>query len=80
MSSVAILAHRSILDGRVYDIPDFNDEECRRKYENDCLTPFYNSDGGAPTLPCCSHTDYKPTEKQLEFYRGIINADCKKNI
>lgn len=75
MSSVAILAHRSILDGYIYDIPDFHDEECRRKYENDRLTPFYDSNGGAPTLPCCSHTDYKPTEKQLELYREIIDTN-----
>ena len=69
MSSVAILAHRSMLDGGMpYDIPDFHLEEERAKWENDRLTPFYGSDGSAPTLPCCSHTDHKPTEKQLDLY------------
>ena len=69
MSSVAILGHRSVMEsGRVYDIPDFRKEEDRRLYENDDLTPFWGDDGSEPTLPCCSHPDYKPTEKQMELY------------
>ncbi len=40
MSSVAILAHRSMLEGGVpYDIPDFTREAGRRLYENDRLPP-----------------------------------------
>jgi len=67
MSSVGILAHRSALDGgRPYEIPDLHEEKWRRLYENDRLTPFLGPNGEAPTLPCCSHPDYKPTEKQLE--------------
>lgn len=69
MASVAILAHRSILNGsQPYDIPDFHLEECRKEYENDRLTPFYGTDGSEPTIPCCSKTDYKPTEEQLQGY------------
>ena len=69
MSSVGILAHRSTMEGgRVYDIPDFRREEDRKAYENDYLTPFWGDDGSAPTLPCCSHPDYKPTERQMELY------------
>ena len=69
MSSVAILAHRSMLDGGMaYDIPDFHLEEERAKWENDRLTPFYGSDGSAPNMPTCSHTDFKPTEKQMDLY------------
>ena len=72
MSSVAILGHRSILEGGVpYDIPDFKNEDDRRKYENDRLTPFF-SNGNPPTLPCCSHTDYAPSQKQLEQYRELL--------
>lgn len=74
MSSVAILAHRSALeDGKTYEIPDFHLEENRKKYENDYLTPFYGENGEKPTIPCCSKTDYKPTEKQLELYRELIS-------
>lgn len=69
MSSVAILGHRSVLEGgKVYDIPDFRKEEDKKIHENDYLTPFWGDDGSAPTLPCCSNPDYKPTEKQMELY------------
>ncbi len=69
MSSVAILAHRSVLEGgKPYDIPDFRKEEDRKLYENDYLTPFYGADGSEPTLPCCSNPDYKPTEAQMQLY------------
>ena len=72
MSSVAILAHRSALEGgKPYDIPDFTKEEDRKLYENDTLSPFY-SDDKEPTLPCCLKTDFKPSEKQLELYREFL--------
>jgi hypothetical protein len=73
MSSVGILGHRSVLDGgKVYDIPDFRKEEDKKLYENDYLTPFYGKNGEEPTLPCCSHPDFKPTDKQLELYDEVI--------
>ena len=72
MASVAILAHRSILEGGVpYDIPDFHKDEDLVKYENDNLTPFWSGDQ-APTLPCCSHPDYKPTREDVEEYRRVL--------
>ena len=75
MSSVAILAHRSMLeDGKPYDIPDFSKEEWRKQYENDRLTPFYYSDGRKPNMPCCSVTDYKPTEEQMKRYMEILES------
>lgn len=73
MSSVAILAHRSVLSGgSSYDIPDFTKEEARTKYENDRLSPFYGTDDSEPTIPCCSVTDYKPTEEQLANYLRML--------
>ena len=75
MSSVAILAHRSMLeDGKPYDIPDFSKEEWRKQYENDRLTPFYYSDGRKPNMPCCSVVDYKPTEEQMKRYMEILES------
>jgi hypothetical protein len=51
MASVAILGHRSLLEnGTPYDIPDFHNEEDRKKYENDTLSPFYHSDGREPSI------------------------------
>lgn len=74
MSSVAILAHRSILNGGVtYDIPDFRIEECRNEYEKDRQTPFYGTDGSEPNIPCCSNPDYKPTEEQIKKMIEVLN-------
>ena len=76
MSSVAILAHRSMLEGgKPYDIPDFTKEEDCKLYENDRLSPFYSQDGSKPTIPCCSHTDFKPTEKQIENYKKALGIE-----
>ncbi len=73
MSSVAILGHRSIMDGGVpYDIPDFRNEADRKKFENDRLTPFIGSDGSQPNYPCCSHPDYELDPKQFELYLDSI--------
>ncbi len=73
MSSVAILGHRSSLEGgKPYDIPDFREEKWCKQYENDRLTPFLSPNGEEPTLPCCSDENFAPTEKQLEAYRKCI--------
>ena len=73
MASVAILAHRSMLEGsRPYDIPDFHSEADRKLYENDHLTPFPGPNGEAPTIPCCSVTDFAPTERQVEAFKKLI--------
>ncbi|MBE7053958.1 MAG: Gfo/Idh/MocA family oxidoreductase [Ruminococcaceae bacterium] len=76
MSSVAILSHRSMLEGGVpYDIPDFRKEESRKQYENDRLSPFYSGDGSKPNIPCCSNTTYVPTEKQIELYKKSLEEE-----
>ena len=73
MASVAILGHRSVLNGgSYYDIPDFHKEEARVQYENDRETPFFGSDGSEPTIPCCSVTDYRPTDEQIKAYYEAI--------
>lgn len=73
MASVAILGHRSLLEyGTPYDIPDFKKEEDREKYRNDNLTPYWHSDGTAPTMACCSHKDYEPSEVQKENFRKML--------
>ena len=74
MASVAILSHRSLMEGgQPYDIPDFRKEEDRVKYENDRETPFYYPDGRKPTIPCCSVPDYRPPEKGHQHYLDLIN-------
>ena len=69
MSSVAILAHRSMLEGGTpYDIPDFDREEDCLRWENDFASPFPGKDGTPPTLPCNSDPDYSPSEEQMALY------------
>lgn len=75
MASVGILAHRSSLEGGMpYDIPDFHLKADRQKYENDRLSPFYGEDGSEPTMPCCSHPDYKPTDEQIRGFREMMKS------
>ncbi len=73
MSAVAIFAHRSVIAGGAnYDLPDFRLEEDRVKYENDRSSPYYLHDGTPPTIPCCSHPDYKPTDAQLAKFKELV--------
>ena len=73
MASVAILAHRSILNGGCsYEIPDFRLEEYRKEYENDRLTPFKGADGSEPSIPCCSVPDCGPTQEQLRKMAELL--------
>lgn len=73
-ASVAILGHRSMLEkGAPYDIPDFHSEEDRKKYENDTLSPFYGKDGSSPTLPCCSHSGFRPSDEQYKNYLELVS-------
>ncbi|MBQ2968587.1 MAG: Gfo/Idh/MocA family oxidoreductase [Clostridia bacterium] len=73
MSSVAILAHRSVLEGGTpYDIPDFREETWCKMYENDRLSPFYGTDGTEPSIPCCTHPAFKPTEEQVHLFNEAV--------
>ena len=75
MSAVAILAHRSLLNnGGALNVPDFRKEEDRIQWENDTLTPYYGPNGEEPSLPCCSHPDYKPMESQWHAYLEAIKT------
>ena len=76
MASVAILAHRSVLNGgATYDVPDFHSEADRRLWENDTLTPFPGNGGEPPTLPCCSHPDYKPSDEAYNRYVELLKQN-----
>ena len=76
MASVAILGHRSLMErGVPYDIPDFRLEADREKYRNDELSPFYYSDGREPTISCCSHADYRPSQQQEENFDRFLKGE-----
>ena len=71
-ASVAILAHRSILNGNcAYDVPDFRKEEDRVKYENDWDTPFYGSDGSVPTIRAAADENVI-NRRKIENYAKVI--------
>lgn len=73
MACVAILAHRSILNGGIpYHIPDFHLEEYRKEYENDRQSPFRYTDGTEPNIPCCSNPDFSPTQEQIEKMKELL--------
>lgn len=78
-ASVAILGHRSMLEnGTPYDIPDFRKEEDRAKFENDRLTPFYSSDGTAPSLVGSKREYYWSTEEGRAEYDASV-AEYRKS-
>ena len=74
LSAVGILGHRSILEGKSFDIPDMRDEEQRKLYENDTLTPFWSSDGKSPTLPCCSNPNFKARKEVLDRFNEAMTS------
>ncbi len=80
MASVAILGHRSALEyGVPYDIPDFHKEEDRVRYENDFLTPCYDSKGNPPTIANTERAEYIPTEETMKAYDEAIAAYTEEN-
>ena len=73
MSSVGILAHRSLLErGMPYDIPDFRREEDRLKYEKDRLSPFWGPNGEAPSLYASSHPEDHPSAEKMAAYDELM--------
>ena len=75
MSATAILAHRSLLQkGVPYDVPDFRCEEDRVKWENDTISPFWGSDGSAPTIQCGTDPDFGPSPEQFRTFRREIEG------
>ena len=69
-ASVAILAWRSVLNGNMaYDVPDFRNEEDRKKYEFDNITPFPDENGKV-SVPCSSKP-YSPSEDDLNTAREM---------
>ena len=42
------------------------------------VSKFYREDGTAPTIPCCSHPEYRAVPAQLERYRSLM-TDAKNS-
>ena len=74
MASVAILAHRSMIEfGTPYDVPDFRREADLVKYENDNLTPFFGSDGSEPNMPWSAYPSKWYTEEGIALYDELAS-------
>jgi hypothetical protein len=66
MSSVGILAWKSVLEGGMpYDMPDFTDEQSRRKYENDTWCPILKEGMDKDSIPPASIVGKEPSEADL---------------
>ena len=52
-----------------YDVPDFRNEEDRKKYEFDNITPFPDENGKV-SVPCSSKP-YSPSEDDLNTAREM---------
>lgn len=64
MSSIGILAWKSACeDGKTFDVPDFANEEERKKYENDNWTPFLKEGESPDGKPPRTLSGWKPTEE-----------------
>lgn len=65
-------------NGTLYDIPDFRKEEDREKYENARLTPFYSSDGTAPSIVGSKREYYWCTDEGRAEYDTNV-AEYRKS-
>lgn len=72
MASVAILAHRSVVEGgTVYEVPDFRREEDRKLWENDRIAPFATPTGGKD-IQCCEDPSYAPSEENMRLFKKLV--------
>ena len=72
MAVAGILAFRSILENKPFDIPNMKDESERSKFENDRETPFYSSDGGKPTIRCSSDPNFVQKKEIMDNYLEMM--------
>lgn len=67
MSSIGILAWKSAINGGIpFDVPRFDDEEDRKKYENDTWTPFVREGDDPANYPPRTLSPWKPSEEAHE--------------
>lgn len=73
MSAVGILALRSSHNGGAeYLVPDFTNEQDRKKYENDTLSPFPSEN--SPATISCSSRPYTPSAEDYAQAEADWNA------
>lgn len=72
VSSVGILGWKSVVNGNIpFDMPDYKNEEERKKYENDTWNPFRKENIDPATQPPITVTGWKPSE---EAYQAALKV------
>ena len=75
MSAVGILAWKSVVNGgAAYDVPKFDDEEDRKKYENDFWTPFRKEGESEEGMPPRTASPWQPTEEAYAAAKAAWEA------
>jgi hypothetical protein len=76
MSAIGILAWKSACEGGVpYDMPKWDDEEDRKKYENDNWTPFLKEGEDPATKPPRTLSTWTPLPEAYEKARAAWEAN-----
>jgi predicted dehydrogenase len=71
MTLVGIMGYKSALqNGQPVEIPDFRNEEVRKKYENDHFSPYPGDRGANGPFPSIKG-EIKPTQAQKDFAHQI---------
>jgi len=72
MSAIGILAWKSVVNGGVsYDMPQWDNEEDRKKYENDNWTPFLKEGEDPAGKPPRAVSGWKPSEEAHEKAKEV---------
>ena len=76
MSAIGILAWKSACNGGItYDVPKFDDEEDRKRFENDYWTPFRVEGQDDTGMPPRTLSPWKPADGALEKAKEIWEAN-----
>lgn len=76
MSCIGILAWKSAIGGGIpYDVPKWDDEEDRKKYENDYFTPFRKEGQDDTGMPPRTLSPWKPTAAAYEKAKAAWEAN-----
>lgn len=72
MSSIGILAWKSIVSGgQTFDVPDYENEEDRKKYENDTWCPFLKEGEDPAGKPPRTVSGWVPSEEAHQAAKAV---------
>ncbi|MBE6564537.1 MAG: Gfo/Idh/MocA family oxidoreductase [Ruminococcaceae bacterium] len=81
MSTVGIQAWRSIVNGNIpFEIPDFKNEDERKKYENDTWNPIRKENIDPATQPPITVTGWEPSAEALAAAKAVWEKTDYKGL